>query len=1011
MPSISSWEPFQASDPKATRRLPPQGVPPRRLRPLRSVWSTLGQGILLGVMGALLLILLGVGVGLGIYGVYAASLPSPDELHDRAAAFKSAKIHDRRGRLLFEVFDPTGGRRTLVRIEEVPGHLIDAVVATEDETFFVNPGLNPFAILRALLADLREGEIVQGGSTITQQVVKNLFLTPERTLSRKVNEAILAAELTRRYSKNEILEIYLNEVYYGNLAYGMGAASETYFGKHVSRLTLPEAALLAGLIQSPALYDPYTHPQAALARRAVVLRRMRESGLITAAQEREASAAPLDLVPREVVMEAPHMVMYVREELERQYGTEALYGGGLQVYTTLELALQHQVEEIVRQQMAELSERGASNAAVVVMDPRTGDILAMVGSVDFYRPGDGQVNVARRLRQPGSTIKPFTYLAALERGWTPGTMLMDVRQAFPDGANPPYTPENYDKKEMGPISLRTALACSRNIPAVSTLHQIGLPALLDMSHRLGMVSLNRPDYGLALTLGGGDVTLLEMVAAYGALANGGQRVTTRPVLRIVDQQGAVWLDQDPPAMPQVVDPRHAYLISHILADNEARVPAFGRGSVLEWRSDRPSPVAVKTGTTDDYRDSWTVGYTPEVVVGVWVGNNDNTPMDRLTGSRGAALIWREVMELALEGQEHDEWPRPDGLVELEVCALSGQRPGPHCTETRHELFLADHLPEECTVHRVVQVCQITGALAAEHCPKDTVEERVVEDYGPSWDGWAQAQGIDIPPRESCTLHQRPVHVALRVAEQSEGRSIAGILRLVGSTDIPDFAAYWVEVGRGEQPSHWTPVTPPIAAPVMDSTLCNWDSARVEPGLYTLRLVVSDQHGHRYQATTTASIERMATPTPSISPTPLPSLTPTALPKTPTPISTATPTSAPPTWTPSPVSTATSTSVSPTWTPSPVNTATSTTAPPTWTPVNTAAPTATWTLPPSPTPTPSLTPTDRPTATASPTALPTATLTAVPTVEATSTVTAPETVTPVSAYPEGGEWAITRSPQE
>ena len=965
MPSTSSWEPLQASDPKATRRLPTQGAPsrrprPQRSRPQRSVWATLWQGILLGVMGALLLILLGIGVGLGIYGVYAASLPSPDELHDRAAAFKSAKIHDRRGQLLFEVFDPTGGRRTLVRIDEVPRHLIDAVVATEDETFFVNPGLNPFAILRALIADLREGEIVQGGSTITQQVVKNIFLTPERTLSRKVNEAILAAELTRRYSKNEILEIYLNEVYFGNLAYGMGAASETYFGKHVSRLTLPEAALLAGLIQSPALYDPYTNPQAALARRAIVLRRMRESGFITAAQEREAAAAPLDLVPHRVVMEAPHMVMYVREELERQYGTETLYGGGLQVYTTLDLTLQHQVEEIVRQQMAGLSERGASNAAVVVMDPRTGDILAMVGSVDFYRPGDGQVNVARRLRQPGSTIKSFTYLAALERGWTPGTMLMDVRQAFPDGANPPYIPENYDKKEMGPVSLRTALACSRNIPAVSTLHQIGLPALLDISHRLGMVSLNRPDYGLALTLGGGDVTLLEMVAAYGALANGGQQVTTRPVLRIVDQQGAVWLDQEPPAMPQVVDPRHAYLISHILADNEARIPSFGRGSALEFAN----PVAVKTGTTDDYRDSWTVGYTPEVVVGVWVGNNDNTPTDRLTGSRGAALIWREVIALALEGQARDEWPRPDGLVEMEVCALSGQRPGPHCSETRQELFLADHLPEECTVHRVVRVCQITGALAAEHCPEETVEERLVEDYGPSWDSWAQAQGIVIPPRETCTLHQRPVHVTLRVAEQSQ----TGILQLAGSTDIPDFAAYWVEVGRGEQPSHWTPVTPPIAAPVMDDTLANWDSARVEPGLYTLRLIVSDQHGHRYQATTTAWIERAATPTPSISPTPLPSLTPTPLPETPTPVSTATPTAAPPTLTPSPV--------------------------------NTATPAATWT--PGPTPAPSFTPTSEPTATA------TAPLTATPT--PSPTLESPATVTPVATYPVEGEGEVTPSPQ-
>jgi hypothetical protein len=328
------------------------------------------------------------------------------------------------------------------------------------------------------------------------------------------------------------------------------------------------------------------------------------------------------------------------------------------------------------------------------------------------------------------------------------------------------------------------------------------------------------------------------------------------------------------------------------------------------------------------------------------------------------------MELALEDRAHDEWPRPDGLVEMEVCALSGQRPGPHCSETRQELFLADQLPEECTVHRVVRICQITGALAAEHCPEETVEERLVKDYGPSWDGWAQAQGIAVPPRETCTLHQRPVHVALRVAEQSEGRSMAGILQLAGSTDIPDFAAYWIEVGRGEQPSYWTPVTPPIAAPVMDGTLANWDSTRVEPGLYTLRLIVSDHHGHRYQATTTAWIEQAATPTPSISLTPLPSLTPTPLLETPTPVSTITATIAPPTWTP--------------------------------TPASTAAATATSTLPPpSPIPMPSLIPTSVPTATAP--APPTATSTPSPTVEA------PATGTPEAAYPEGGEWTVTPSP--
>ncbi|MBC7236129.1 MAG: penicillin-binding protein 1C [Chloroflexi bacterium] len=869
------------------------------MRGMRRPWlHTLWQGVLLGLLGALLLLLIGFGAAVGIYGYYAASLPAPAELHQRAAAFKSTKIYDRRGRLLYEVFDPTGGKRTLVRLDEVPRHTIEAIVATEDETFFTNPGLNPFSILRALYQDLRQGELVQGGSTITQQVVKNLFLTRERTLSRKIKEAILAAELTRRYTKAEILEAYLNEVYFGNLAYGLGAAAETYFGKHVSRLTLAESALLAGLIQSPALYDPYTDPQAALNRRAAVLRLMRENGYITAAQQQEALAAPLALVPRDVVMEAPHMVMFVREQLERLYGTQTLYGSGLQVYTTLDIELQHMAEEVIRQHMPALREYKATNAALVAIDPTTGDILAMVGSADFYsREIDGQVNVTRQLRQPGSTIKPFTYLAAFERGWTPATMLMDVRQAFPDGANPPYVPENYDHKEWGPVSLRMALASSRNIPAVSTLHQVGLPALLELSQRLGILSLNRPDYGLSLTLGGGDVTLLEMTAAYGALANGGRRVTPRSVLHIEDQRGNVLLEQKAAPMEQAVDPRYAYLITDILADNAARTPAFGAQSPLLLSV----PAAVKTGTTDDYRDSWTVGYTPELVVGVWVGNNDNTPMEGLSGSKGAARIWHDVMEKAVAGRPVTGFPRPDGLVEVIVCAVSGQRPTEHCPATRTEWFPAERLPGTCTVHRIVGICRASGKLATEFCPLEGVEERVVEDYGPSFDSWARERGLSVPPREPCPLHRQPARVEIRVERSSESNT----LRIMGTTEVVDFAAYWVEYGQGEAPNGWIPLTPHIVSPVHNGVLCLWSPTGMAPGQYTLRLVVSDRYGHLYQASTMAWVEEpaqltataaVAIPSPNAT-WPLPWPTPTSPPSR-----TATPPLIRPNWGPTPVAT-------------------------------------------------------------------------------------------------------------
>lgn len=854
------------------------------------------RGVMLGLVIVLFVTLLAAVSALGVYAYYGSSLPSPRELYERTTPFKSTKIYDRRGELLFEIFDPLGGRRTVVDFDEIPPVVVEAVVATEDATFFSNPGVNPLAIARALYVDLRSGEIVQGGSTITQQLVKNLFLTSERKLSRKVKEAILSAEITRRYSKAEILEIYLNEVYFGNLAYGIGAAAETYFGKEVEDLNLAEAALLAGLLQSPARYDPYTNPEVALARRRTALRLMREEGYITRAQERAADAEPLDLSPQDTVMQAPHMVTHVRQELEELYGTERLYNGGLEVYTTLDLQTQQLAEEIAQKHIAELSERGATNAALVAMEPDTGQVLAMLGSVDFYDHNmGGQVNVATRLRQPGSAIKPFTYLAALERGWTAGTMLMDVEQSFPDGANPPYEPTNYDHKEWGPISLRTALACSRNIPAVFTLHEIGVPALLEVTSRLGIRSLVRDDYGLSLTLGGGEVTLLEMTAAYGALANGGRRVTPQTILYITDQQGQVIMPEATPEMPQVVDPRHAHILTDILADDEARIRAFGANNPL----DLSFPAAAKTGTTDDYRDSWTVGYTPRGVTGVWVGNNDNAPMDGVSGNQGAAPIWHDFMEAALGSEPQPDFVRPEGLVEEEVCPISGEKRTDLCPPPREELFLEENVPSSCTVHERVRICQVTGKLATEFCPEKSVKEKAYEDYGPAWDEWAREQGLDIPPRETCDLHTSPVRVSL----QPFSAPLEGVAQISGSVEIPDFAYYVVERGAGSDPTWWERVTPEIRAPVAEGVLCRWDTRGLENGIYTLRLVVVDGHGHRYEARQMVTLENATpTPSPTLTATYTPTLQPTdtATPRpTEPPVPTDTPT---PTLTPVPSST-------------------------------------------------------------------------------------------------------------
>jgi 1A family penicillin-binding protein len=856
------WSSLPETEPPSI--LPEEGEPfalppePSRLdRLARRAGRVLGLALVIFLAFLLVLAL----AGIGIYASYASSLPSPQELHQRTTPFKSTKIYDRNGRLLFEIFDPTGGRRTVVPYAQIPRAVIDSTVATEDATFFTNPGFSLVAIAKALYRDLRARDLTYGASGITQQLVKNLFLSRERTFSRKIKEAILAAEVTRRYSKEEILEIYLNEVYYGNLAYGIGAAAETYFGKRVSELDLAESALLAGMLQSPAIYDPYTDPPAVLTRRNTVLGLMREKGYITADEHRAAVARDVEVVPRQTILEAPHMVVYVREQLEQAYGTEVLYRGGLQVYTTLDLDLQHMAEHVAQEKVEELRKSKASNAALVAMDPKTGDILAMLGSVDFYDTSiDGQVNVTRSLRQPGSTIKPFTYLAAMEQqGWGPATMVMDVTQSFPDGANPPYKPRNYDGKEYGPISVRTALANSRNIPAVATLQRVGLPALLDVAHRLGINSLNRPDYGLSLTLGGGEVTLLELTAAYAALDNGGYRVTPRTILRIEDQLGNVLVPETRPEMPRVIDARHAYLLTDILADNEARTPTFGANSVLKLSF----PSAAKTGTTNDYRDSWTMGYSPDLVTGVWVGNSDNTPMGGVGGSGGAGLIWHDFMEGARGSSHPQGFTRPDGLVEVEVCPVSGQKRTSLCPPAKKELFLQEKAPtSECSVHHHVAICSISGKLATSFCPAESVEQQPYEEYGAAWDEWASKRGLRLPPRESCPVHTAPTRVSLVFPPSP----LSGIVQISGSTEVGEFAHYVLEYGIGEEPQDWRRLVEETTAPVSDGILAVWDTREWSDGVYTVRLIVTNRRGGTLEARQRVEI-RNASPTPDVSPTP------------------------------------------------------------------------------------------------------------------------------------------------
>jgi len=937
--------------------LPPSTGPLSRMDLSDSEWRRpFVRGLALVLVGALLLLCLGSGALLAAYAYVASRLPSPEELSVRASTFESTKIYDRHGVPLYEVFDPTGGRRTEVPLWRVPQHVIDATIATEDPTFYANPGVNPLSILRAFYSNLREGTIVSGASTITQQVVKNTFLTPEVSYRRKLKEAILATEITRRYSKDEILEIYLNQNYYGNLAYGIGTAAEVYFDKPVEELTLAEAAMIVGIPQGPAIYDPYTNLAAAKIRQSIVLDLMVKREHLTRQQAQAALAQKLDFAPLRIEIKAPHFTVYVREQLEAEYGTELVYRGGLRVYTTLDMRLQELAQQAVDEHMATLAELKASNAAVVALDPHRGEVLAMVGSADFFDEEiDGQVNVALRPRQPGSAIKPINYVAAFERGWTPATFIMDITTEFPDGANPPYVPHNHDKQDHGPVLVRGALARSLNIPAVKTLQFVTLPGMLEMAQRLGISSLNRQDYGLSLTLGGGDVTLLEMAGAYAAFANGGQRVRPSAILRIEDSEGRIIKQEAPTPGEQVLDARYAYQITHILSDDQARLPTFGPDNVLELSR----PAAVKTGTTDDYRDAWTIGYTPDLVAGVWVGNADSTPMERVYGSRGAGPIWHSFMEATLAGTPVREFKQPEGMVTVEICPISGKLHTEKCPPAVKELFLAGTEPTEpCDVHVDVRICSVSGQRASEFCPENVVRTQYFEVYPPEYRSWAEANGKPQPPLDNCQVHTQAPRVG--ITSPRDGDIVEGIVPVYGSASISDLSHFEVQYGTGDSPLGWGQFLRQDGA-VQDGLLGAWDTRELSNGIYSLRVVAIDRQGNR--AASPGVRVRVLNPTPTVSPTVTETPTPTV-----SPTVTGSPTTSPTleaTWTPTrtPESTRTPT---PSATPSPTATATATAQPsatPTAVPSETPVPTATATA--TETPVPTLIPII-PTLTASPT---------------------------------------------
>ena len=822
-----------------------------------------------------------IGAAAAVYTSLTQDLPDPSQIEAEFTQgadqfFETTKIYDRTGKvLLYEIIDPRAGDRQWVRLDQIPPICQSATIAIEDKTFRTNVGFDPIGIARAFVTNLRGGAI-QGGSSITQQVVKNTLIAPdertERSYERKIKEIILAVEISRRYSKDQILEWYLNTNNYSNVAYGIEAAAQVYFGKSVRDLNLAECAMLAPIPQFPRL-NPIDEPVEAKKRQELALDAMVREGYITL--EESVAAKFQDLVIAGGVAErfdiqAPHFSVYVRKWLEDHFGADVVYRGGLKVYTTVDMDLQNFTQKAITDQVKKLTEEGhnANNGALVAIRPATGEILAMVGSADYWNDAiDGKFNVATGLRQPGSSFKPFTYVTLLAQGAPTSHGLLDVPTRFDQpGANPPvYVPENYDRKYHGYQRLRLALARSYNIPAVKALQLAGVDNVIRTAHKMGITTLDRglDFYGLALTLGGGEVKVIDMAYAFGVFANNGTLAGTpvlekrpgyreldpAPVLRVEQSDGAILWEYSPtvevdgqPTMQtqSILDPKLAYLMNSILSDNAARWAAFGSPNVLEL--DRPA--AAKTGTTNDFKDNWAIGYTPQIAVGVWIGNTDNTEMKNVSGISGAAPVWHDVMMYVLKDKPVEPFVRPPGLVERTVCATTGLLPTKYCPTTV-ELFIPGNEPTSYdTLHQAFLIDKETGKLATVFTPPDKVEEKIFEIYPPEAAEYVISAEIPQPPSEYDTVYGPPPNAYGDAAIIGPGpySYIRGQTVITGNAKIGNFASYRLDFGQGLNPTQWQQIGPDHTNPIDQGPLELWDVTAFD-GLYSLRLSVFQNDGN------------------------------------------------------------------------------------------------------------------------------------------------------------------------
>jgi 1A family penicillin-binding protein len=644
---------------------------------------------------------------IAVFMFFAKDLPSPEELLQQGPA-QSTKIYDRTGQvLLYEIHGIE--KRTIVKLEDISPYFRNAIIAVEDAGFYRHWGIEFKSIIRTIFNNLfsvKFSEIGTGASTITQQLIKNAILSNERTFIRKIKEIILALELERKYSKDKILEFYVNQIPFGSNAYGIEAAAQTFFNKTAKDLTLAQSAMLAALPKAPTFYSPYgSNSDKLKQRQEYILDRMVKLGFITNNEAQQAKNEKLTLAPPKTDIKAPHFVMFIKQKLEDKYGKDSIEKGGLKVITTLDYKLQSKAEEIVKEKVAQNAKKyNARNAAAIVIDPKNGQILSMVGSADYFNSQeDGNVNVTIRPRQPGSAFKPIVYAEAFNLGYTPNTILFDVKTEFKTKAGQIYIPENYDRKYRGPITMKSALAQSLNIPAVKTLYLVGVERAIDAAIKAGIKSIerNRQNLDLALVLGGGEVTLLELTSAYGIFANDGVKMPVSYILEISDAQGKILEKYEPQEGQQIYKPQIARQISDILSDNEARAPMFGLNSPLFIKN---FDVAVKTGTTDLYKDGWTIGYTKNIVVGVWAGNNNNESMKKEPGVVVAAPIWHDIITYYLSDKQNDPFIKPEDI------------------KTGKDM-LDGHFPNE----KIVKINKITGKLADANTPPELVEQRIYKE--------------------------------------------------------------------------------------------------------------------------------------------------------------------------------------------------------------------------------------------------------------------------------------------